>query len=108
MHLPDSHANSVPFDHVLPYFRAVMPGVAGVVLASATGAPLAHDLRDQDAARLARDAVDLHAQACGCAPLSDVANGASIFVPHREDVVLVVFMQATTAPGTHAPAAVAA
>ena len=92
----ETFSASVPLERVLPYFRAVMPGVAGVVLASSRGDPLAHDLHE-GADLVAHTAVDLHHQACGRAPLEDATKGASIFVPHDGGVVLVVFMDAADA-----------
>jgi hypothetical protein len=90
-----------PFDHVLPYFRAVMPGATGVVLSTARGEPLAHDL-DGEVRGLTEAAVRLHYEACGCAPLDDLAHGSSILVPHRGGVVLVVFLppQVAVPPST--------
>lgn len=84
---PTTHA----LDHVLPYFRAVMPGAHGVVLSTAHGQALAHDM-DEAVDGIAAAAVRLHADACGCAPLTDAAHGASVLVPHRGGVVLVVFV----------------
>lgn len=94
--------SAMPLDRVLPYFRSVMPGVSGVVLASARGEALAHDLETADAGRLATQAVQLHVEARGCAPLERASDGTSIFVPHEAGVVLVVFLDAArlTASGT--------
>lgn len=93
MPLPAATMSLPGLDHVLPYFRAVMPGVQGVVLATAHGAPLAADL-DAGADAVAAQAVRLHREACGCAPLAEPGKGASILVPHHGGLVLVVFLAA--------------
>lgn len=85
----------MPLEAVLPYFRSVVPGVAGVVMASADGHALAGDV-GADAEAVAQRAVGLHREASGRAPLEDAALGASVFVPCETGVVLVVFVEAAT------------
>lgn len=85
---------SMPLDRALPFFRAVAPTAAGVVLASAGGAALASDLRAADAEAFAARAAALHVESRGRAPLASRLDGASIFVPSPEGPVLVVFLDA--------------
>lgn len=103
----DSSA-AMPLDRVLPHFRAALPGVAGVVLATPQGHALAHDMPLDDARALAAQAVALHRVATGGAPLADATKGASIFVPSDLGVMLVVFMEAARAAAGEERVAVAA
>lgn len=83
-------------DHALTLFRATMPGVAGVVLASARGDALAHDLdAPTRASELAASATRLH------------VGGQSVLVPDGSGMVLVVFLdesQTLIPPTVAAPA----
>ena len=82
-----SHA--LPYEQVkvLQLFRSVMPGVAGVVLASQEGEPLAHDV-GCDAPVLAAQGLAQHkvTNFHGSIP------GASTFVTSGSSVYLVVFL----------------
>jgi hypothetical protein len=90
----------VDTSNVLSLFRAVMPGVRGVVLADPAGAPLAHDLT-LDPAPLARAAHTEHAATGGV--------GCSTMVRHADGLYLVVFLSEAQAnaflPVPPAPAA---
>ncbi len=88
--------------HVLQLFRSVMPGVAGVVLASQEGQPLAHDV-GLDAPDLAAQGLAQHkvTNFHGCVP------GASTFVTSGRSVYLVVFLPPDLA-ATWSPQAMAA
>ena len=99
MQMQHDSSAAMPLDRVLPYFRAAMPGVAGVVLATPQGHALAHDMPAPDARALAAQAIALHRVATGGAPLADATKGASIFVPSDVGVMLVVFMEAARAAG---------
>jgi len=77
-------------------FRAVMPGVRGVVLATPDGRPLAHDLA-HDPAPLAASAWAQH-QALG-------SVGASTMVAGADGLYLVVFLSQQQAFLTHAASA---
>lgn len=81
--------NDLPHDraHALALFRAVLPGVAGVVLASQEGEPIAHDV-GCDATGLAAQGLAQHkvTNFHGSVP------GASTFVTSGRSVYLVVFL----------------
>lgn len=86
-----------PLDLALRLFRAAAPGVTGVVLASADGHPVAHDLATQSRAGwAAHAAVALHHGSTGAAPLARAEDGASVFVPSDDGLLLVVFVPQTT------------
>lgn len=68
---------------LLQLFRAVMPGVRGVVLAAPDGRPVAHDLA-QDPAALAASAWAQHQEMGGV--------GASTMVAGADGLYLVVFL----------------
>lgn len=73
--------------HALSLFRAVLPGVAGVVLASPDGQPIAHDV--------GCDATDLAAQGLAQHKVTNFHGsvpGASTFVTSGRSVYLVVFL----------------
>jgi hypothetical protein len=73
--------------HALQAFRAVMPGISGVVLASQEGLPLAHDV-GMDASGIAAQGLVQHkvTNFHGSVP------GASTFVTSGRSVYLVVFL----------------
>lgn len=75
-------------DHVLRLCRAVMPGVAGVVLSSHDGHAIAHD-GHADADQLAQNALQQHADAG--------RRGASALVTGPEGLYLVVFLPSNLA-----------
>ena len=92
-----SHA--LPYDQVkvLQAFRSVLPGVAGVVLASQEGEPLAHDV--------GCDAPGLAAQGLAQHKVSNFHGsipGASTFVTCGRSVYLVVFLPPDLAAPWHA------
>ena len=73
--------------HALEMFRAVMPGIAGVVLATPEGAPVAHDV--------GVDACGIAAQGMSQRKVKDFHGqivGASTFVSCGRSVYLVVFL----------------
>lgn len=87
-------ADSTPA--LLELFRAVMPGVRGVVLATPEGRPVAHDL-PHDPSPLAAAAIAQHHAA------GDV--GASTMVHHADGLYLVVFLSQQQAMALRAPLA---
>lgn len=79
-------------EHLLELCRAVMPGVAGVVLSTLTGSALAHEARVQDPDGLAREAA------------ATASVSTSALLTRDDGLYLVVFVPADPLVSSAAPA----